>query len=60
MKRVRLKPPGPMPVKVKWDPDVPATIIRHGDEVSEVKFSDGRIRFIPNDQLKKSVAKRGG
>lgn len=38
-------------VIVSWDRKVPAKIIRRGPEVSEVQFADGRVRFIPNDQL---------
>src|SRR4051812_25559032 len=38
-------------VKVTWDPNAHVTLITKGEQVSEVKFDDGRRRFIPNTHL---------
>ncbi len=38
-------------VTLTWDKEVAGTVVRAGEQVSEVKFDDGRVRFIPNEQL---------
>ncbi len=38
-------------VKVSWI-DKPGKLIRKGEETSEIKFPDGKTRYIPNEQLK--------
>jgi hypothetical protein len=47
-------------VALRWDKDRTGAIVSVGVEVSEVKFDDGAIRFIANDQLIKAKGKGGG
>jgi hypothetical protein len=37
-------------VQVVWD-DCPATVVQEGPQQSEIKFDDGRVRFIINEHL---------
>lgn len=39
------------PVLVTWDPECPAVCVTPGEQVSEVRFADGRERFLPNREL---------
>jgi hypothetical protein len=38
-------------VQVVWD-DCPATVVQEGPQQSEIKFDDGRVRYIINEQMK--------
>lgn len=40
-------------VIVTWDPDAHVTLVDQGDEVSQIRWADGRTQFIGNDQLSK-------